>query len=135
MDTEITDLFKTYDAFWNQRATESYCALFLEEATALFFMLDGNKTELNGRAELLEFYIAQFQKLQSQPSIQHNTNITRTQIASPQLALADGEAVITGENAEGTIAVRRKWAVAFVLQKTDAGWRILSLRAYDLPLG
>jgi ketosteroid isomerase-like protein len=100
----------------------------------MFFALNGTKTELNGRGELLEFYIAQFQKLESQPSIQHSTQITRTQFVSPSLALADGEALIAGNNAEGQNANLRKWAVSFVLQKTDAGWRILSLRASDRPL-
>lgn len=134
MDNEIINFFQTYDGFWNQRATEAYCNLFLEETSAMFFALNGTKTELNGRGDLLEFYIAQFQKLESQPSIQHNTQITRTQLVSPSMALADGEALITGNNAEGQNAILRKWAVSFVLQKTDAGWRILSLRASDRPL-
>jgi ketosteroid isomerase-like protein len=134
MDTQITSFFQSYDGFWNQRETEAYCNLFLEETTAMFFALNGTQTELNRRGELLEFYIAQFQKLESQPSIQHNTQITRTQIVSPSMALADGEALITGNNAEGQNAILRKWAVAFVLQQTDAGWRILSLRASDRPL-
>ena len=134
MNTEIVNFFQTYDGFWNQRETEAYCNLFLEETTAMFFALNGTKTELNGRGELLEFYIAQFQKLESQPSIQHNTQIARTQIVSPSMALADGEALITGNNAEGQNAILRKWAVSFVLQQTEAGWRILSLRASDRPL-
>lgn len=134
MDNEIVNFFQIYDGYWNQRETEAYCNLFLEDTTAMFFALNGTQTELNGRGELLEFYIAQFQKLESQPSIQHNTQITRTQIVSASMALADGEALITGNNADGNHAVLRKWAVSFVLQKTDAGWRILSLRASDRPL-
>ncbi len=74
----------------------------------MFFALNGTQTELNGRGELLAFYIAQFQKLESQPSIQHNKQITRPQLVSPSMALADGEALITGNNAEGQNAILRK---------------------------
>lgn len=134
METEITAFFSSYDAAWNRHNAEAFTSHFLENASAHFFMLDGKKSELNSRAEMLAFYIPSFQSLQSRPTVAHQTTIHRTQNASPDLLIVDGDALITEQNAEGATATVRKWAVSFLLTKTEAGWKIFSLRGSDRPL-
>ena len=135
MDEEITELFKRYDHAWNERNTESYCNLFLEDATAIFFLLDGKKIELSGRQGLIDYYAPSFQSLRSRPGVQHHTQVAVTRTVSPQMALADGEAVITETSPEKeSPTTLRRWAVSFFLMKQDTDWGILSLRAFERPL-
>lgn len=135
MDTQIAAFFTSYDETWSRHDAAAFTDHFLENASAQFHALDGKKTEINSRAEMLAFYTPSFESLQSRPTVGHITKINRTQSLSSDLMLADGDALITEQNAEGTIVTVRKWAVSFVLQQTEAGWRILSLRASDRPLG
>ena len=134
MDIQLSAFFASYDSAWNQRDAEAFTGHFLENASAIFFMLDGKKSALNSRAEMLTFYIPSFQSLQARPTVAHKTEIDRTQNITPDLMLVDGDALITEQNAEGQNAVVRKWAVSFLLTKTELGWKVFSLRASDRPL-
>ncbi len=134
MDIHFSDFFASYDAAWNQRDAEAFTGHFTEDASAIFFMLDGKKNTLNSRAEMLAFYVPSFQSLLSRPTVTHKTEIDRTQNLTPDLMLVDGEALITEQNAEGKSSPIRKWAVSFLLTKTITGWKVFSLRASDRPL-
>ena len=135
MNKEITELLADYDNAWNARDAVTYSNLFLEDATAIFFTLDGNKIELLNRTAILDFYIPQFQGLAARPNVHHHTQITRTQQISNGLLNADGDAIITDVKAEtGETVTLRKWAVVFTLVNKEKQWRIFSLRAFERPL-
>ncbi|MBI5934592.1 MAG: nuclear transport factor 2 family protein [Chloroflexi bacterium] len=134
MDTQIAAFFTSYDATWSRHDAAAFTNHFLENASAQFHALDGKKTELNSRAEMPAFYTPSFKSLQSRPTVGHITEINRMQNLLSNLMLADGDALITEQNAEGATVTIRKWAVSFVLQQLESGWKILSLRASDRPL-
>jgi uncharacterized protein (TIGR02246 family) len=134
METQLNSFFSSYDAAWNRHDARAFTNLFLENTSAYFFMLDGRKTEMNGRAEMLEFYLASFEGLRERPSVTHNTEIARAQEVCDELSTADGMALITETNAEGKSTTLRSWAVHFLLKKTEDGWRVFSLRASERPI-
>ena len=133
MDTKIKEFYSAYDAAWNQRDAEAFTGSFLENGSAHFFTLNEKKTELNSRAEALEFYIPSFRGLEARPTVLHKTEIVRTQEVSTDLLLVDGVALITEKDSEDKLVTLRNWAVHFLLVKTAEGWRVFSLRCCEQP--
>ena len=133
MDNKISAFFASYDASWSRHAA-AFIDHFVENASAQFHALDGKKVELDSRAEMFAFCTPSFESLQSKPTVGHATEINRTQNLSFNLALVDGGALITEQNAEGATVTVRKWAVSFLLTNTEQGWKVISLRASDRPL-
>jgi hypothetical protein len=132
MNNILTDLFTSYDAYWNQRDADSYCSLFTTDASAFFFLLNGDKTELNNHGEIHTFYTNSFQNLAGRTGVHHATGIQRVQPVTDAIFIADGEAIITETRDYETTPLRR-WAVSFTLVQTSVGLRIASLRACERP--
>ncbi len=133
MDEKIIALFKTYDSYWNQRNADAYCGLFTEDASAIFFTLNGEKMEMPSRKDIHSFYVPRFKDMETRPGVRHNTHITRIQHLNDQVILIDGDAHIA-EHQDFELTRLRNWAVSFVIIKTTNDWHIASLRACERPI-
>jgi len=132
---DVARLLTEYDDTWNERDALKYSNFFLEDATVIFFMLDGNKIELFDRESIRDLYTLRFQELQGKQGIHHNTQVLRIQNITTDTMNVDGETIISDKKSSTRETVTlRKWAVFFTLSNKENILRIFSLRAFERPM-
>lgn len=135
MKRDVARLLTEYDDTWNERDALKYSNFFLEDATVIFFMLDGNKIELFDRESIRDMYTQRFQELQGKQGIHHNTQVLRIQNITTDTMNVDGETIISDKKSDTRETVTlRKWAVFFTLSNNENILRIFSLRAFERPM-
>lgn len=135
MKRDVARLLTEYDDTWNERDALKYSNFFLEDATVIFFMLDGNKIELFDRESIRDMYTLRFQELQGKQGIHHNTQVLRIQNITTDTMNVDGETIISDKKSSTRETVTlRKWAVFFTLSNKENILRIFSLRAFERPM-
>lgn len=129
-DTAIRSFWSGLDAIWGERAAKPFSELFT---------LDGNfefvdrSHRLEGRQAIYNHFLQQFPKLG--PELAHRTIVRNIQRIAAGMWAVDGTVNILRTTADdGGAETLKTFAIFALMLKTDAGWRIRELRAFELPM-
>lgn len=129
-DATIRSLWAKLDAAWSTRDAEQFSRLFTEDAS---FGFVGRGQALESRAIIRQHFTQQFSR--QAPELRHLTQVREIRLVAPGVVTVDGNVDVlrkaSGESAESTVL--RTFAIFAVMLKSDDGWEIRVLRAYQLP--
>jgi uncharacterized protein (TIGR02246 family) len=130
-ESEIRALWTALDERWNARDAEGFSALFSREAR--FGFVDRGES-LDGRGEILRSFSERFPTFA--PEVRHRTTVHEVRAISPELAVVDGgvEILRLAVEDESDTAVIRMFATFALMHRSEEGWVIRELRAFELPL-
>jgi uncharacterized protein (TIGR02246 family) len=128
-DTERL-LWSRLDALWNARDARGFSELFTADGS---FEVFDRQELLDGRAAIHARFAEVFPGIA--PEIRHRTSVREVRTVAPGIRAVDGTVEIVRKAARGGTGstLLRRFAIAAVMLESEEGWRIHSLRAFQLP--
>jgi uncharacterized protein (TIGR02246 family) len=124
----IAATWAALDRAWNARDAGAFSEVFVPDATLVF--VDRGHV-MDGRAAIIEHFTVQFPQIAAQYS--HHSSVSSVRALTPGFALMDGEVQVRRTTAEEGTVLFRRFAIHAVMAESGGVWRIVSLRAYQLP--
>jgi uncharacterized protein (TIGR02246 family) len=128
---DVRSLWSQLDTLWNGRDAQQFSDLFTAEAS--FGFVDRGES-LDGRAAIYRSFSERFPRFPRE--LRHQTDVLEVRDIAPGVCTVDGRVeilrVAPGDDAEPEVL--RAFAIFAVMLRTDAGWRIRELRAFQLPV-
>lgn len=120
----MAELARAADDAWNRRDATAMVAFYAGDATSTI-----GKTELKGKAELLDYFTGSFRNLP--PGLTHRTVVRRLERIGELVATDNAVYIEAPDGAQGK-RVLREFFTFSLLRPTAGGWEFVAVRATPL---
>ncbi|MGZ5182026.1 MAG: YybH family protein [Ramlibacter sp.] len=117
-------LARAADDAWNRRDPAAMVAFFADDGTSTI-----GKTELKGKAQMLDYYTGSFRNLP--PGLTHRTVVRRVERIGGMVATDNAVYIEAPDGAQGR-RVLREFFTFSLLRPVAGGWEFVAVRATPL---